>query len=48
MCSNPYESWGAENDERAEDELDDEEKAERRYCSLGERKMLGFQCSCSS
>ena len=46
MACNPFEPWGAEGD--ADDELSDEEKEERRYCGLGEKKMLGFQCSCSS
>ncbi|KDR78888.1 hypothetical protein GALMADRAFT_244531 [Galerina marginata CBS 339.88] len=48
MACNPYEPWGAEDNDRPESELDKEEKEERRYCSLGEKKMLGFQCSCSS
>ncbi|EJF64664.1 hypothetical protein DICSQDRAFT_52883 [Dichomitus squalens LYAD-421 SS1] len=47
MACNPYEPWGAEG---VEDEsgLDAETKEERRYCGMGERKLLGFQCSCSS
>jgi len=48
MACNPYELWGAEGDERPEQELSKEEKEERRYCEIGEKKMLGFQCSCSS
>ncbi|KAF8896242.1 hypothetical protein BD779DRAFT_1494772 [Infundibulicybe gibba] len=48
MACNPFEPWGAEEDERPEAELDAEEKEERRYCGMGEKKMLGFQCSCSS
>ncbi|KAF8969247.1 hypothetical protein BDZ97DRAFT_1915590 [Flammula alnicola] len=48
MACNPYEPWGVEGDERPESELSKEEREERRYCSLGEKKMLGFQCSCSS
>jgi len=48
MSCNPFEPWGAEDDERPDAELDEEEREERRYCSLGEKKMLGFQCSCSS
>ncbi|KAF5382091.1 hypothetical protein D9615_004315 [Tricholomella constricta] len=47
MACNPFEPWGAE-DERAEEELDKEELEERRFCGMGEKKMLGFQCSCSS
>jgi hypothetical protein len=48
MACNPFEPWGAEGDERSEAELDPEENEERRYCGMGEKKMLGFQCSCSS
>jgi hypothetical protein len=48
MASNPYETWGAEDEERPEEELGKEEKEERRFCGIGERQMLGFQCSCSS
>ena len=47
MACNPFEPWGAEDGECGE-ELDAEEKEERRYCGMGETKMLGFQCSCSS
>ncbi|KAF9561942.1 UPF0061-domain-containing protein [Agrocybe pediades] len=47
MACNPYEPWGAEDSE-SDDDLSEEDKEERRYCSLGEKKMLGFQCSCSS
>jgi len=45
MACNPFEPWGAED---VDGELNNEEKEERRYCGLGEKKMLGFQCSCSS
>lgn len=45
MACNPFEAWGAEG---KEEELDPEEKEERRYCGIGDQKMLGFQCSCSS
>ncbi|KXN91709.1 UPF0061 protein C20G4.05c [Leucoagaricus sp. SymC.cos] len=48
MACNPYEAWGAEGDERPEGELEKEEREERRFCGIGETKMLGFQCSCSS
>ncbi|KAH9481619.1 Protein adenylyltransferase SelO, mitochondrial [Psilocybe cubensis] len=48
MACNPYEPWGAEDEDQPDSELDKEEKEERRYCGLGEKKMLGFQCSCSS
>ena len=47
MACSPFEPWGAEG---AEDDsgFDAETKEERRYCGMGERKLLGFQCSCSS
>jgi serine/tyrosine/threonine adenylyltransferase len=49
MCCNPFEPWGAEGNERPDKELDDAEvRVERRYCGMGEKAMLGFQCSCSS
>ncbi|KAJ6494748.1 hypothetical protein C8R47DRAFT_1117036 [Mycena vitilis] len=49
MASNPFEPWGGE-DANAEDEtqLDAEQREERRFCGLGDSRMLGFQCSCSS
>lgn len=49
MACNPFESWGAEDD-TADDEssLDPEVLAERKYCGIGDRRLLGFQCSCSS
>ncbi|KAG6861361.1 hypothetical protein C0995_001094 [Termitomyces sp. Mi166 len=48
MATNPFEPWGAEGDTRGEEELGKEEREERRFCGMGERRMLGFQCSCSS
>lgn len=45
MACNPFEPWGAEGDEQVEDE---EVREERRYCGMGKKAMLGFQCSCSS
>lgn len=48
MACNPFEPWGAEDDPRPQESLDPEILEERRYCGIGERKMLGFQCSCSS
>ncbi|KAL1746319.1 hypothetical protein HDZ31DRAFT_81334 [Schizophyllum fasciatum] len=45
MATSPFEKWGAEGEDR---ELRAEEKEERRYCGMGPRRMLGFQCSCSS
>lgn len=47
MASNPYETWGDEDDEYSE-EVDEEMRQERRVCGVGEKEMLGFQCSCSS
>ncbi|KAI0073890.1 UPF0061-domain-containing protein [Panus rudis PR-1116 ss-1] len=48
MVTNPFNAWGAEDDPADSDSLDAEIKEERRYCGLGERRYLGFQCSCSS
>ena len=48
MATNPFEPWGAEGDPRPVNELEEEEREERRVCGLGANKMLGFQCSCSS
>ena len=48
MATNPFENWGAEEDTGPGEELTQEEKEERRFCGLGEKKLLGFQCSCSS
>ncbi|KZT07649.1 UPF0061-domain-containing protein [Laetiporus sulphureus 93-53] len=48
MACKPFEPWGAEDLQGDESTLDAEIKEERRYCSLGDRKLLGFQCSCSS
>lgn len=48
MACNPYEPWGGEDDERTDVELDAETREERRLCGIGDTKMLGFQCSCSS
>ncbi|KAI0635681.1 UPF0061-domain-containing protein [Trametes polyzona] len=48
MACNPFEPWGAEDFEGDDSSLDAETREERRYCSIGERKLLGFQCSCSS
>jgi len=47
MATNPYEPWGAEG-VGEEVCVNGEAGEERRYCGLGEEKMLGFQCSCSS
>ncbi|KAI0300900.1 hypothetical protein BC826DRAFT_931613 [Russula brevipes] len=48
MACSPYELWGGEGDDRTDDELDAETREERRLCGIGDTKMLGFQCSCSS
>ncbi|KAI0693124.1 hypothetical protein BC835DRAFT_1416119 [Cytidiella melzeri] len=48
MACNPFEPWGAEDDSSSTDALDPEILEERRYCGIGEKQMLGFQCSCSS
>ncbi|KAI6116847.1 hypothetical protein EV401DRAFT_2058015 [Pisolithus croceorrhizus] len=46
MACSPFKPWGREGD-MPDNELSEEEREERRYCGLGERRMLGFQCSCS-
>ncbi|KAK0466217.1 uncharacterized protein EV420DRAFT_1617524 [Desarmillaria tabescens] len=48
MACSPFDPWGAEDDPRPDEELSAEEREERRYCGLGDKSMLGFQCSCSS
>ncbi|SJL10663.1 uncharacterized protein ARMOST_14054 [Armillaria ostoyae] len=48
MVCSPFDPWGAEDDSRPDEELSAEEREERRYCGLGDKSMLGFQCSCSS
>ncbi|KZT51994.1 UPF0061-domain-containing protein [Calocera cornea HHB12733] len=49
MASRPFEPWGAEDQlDKADEELDEETREERRFCGLGSRQFLGFQCSCSS
>jgi serine/tyrosine/threonine adenylyltransferase len=51
MASAPFERYGAEEDEArdpASCPLDKEVAEERRLCGMGDSKMLGFQCSCSS
>lgn len=47
MSLAPFEPYGAEGEEDVEG-LSEEEREERRLCGLGEERMLGFQCSCSS
>ena len=48
MACSPFEPWGAEDDLSTAEALDAEVAEERRYCGIGEKQMLGFQCSCSS
>ncbi|KAJ7158837.1 hypothetical protein C8R46DRAFT_1110498 [Mycena filopes] len=47
MACNPFEPWGGE-DAKGDAGLDAEELEEKRFCGLGDTRMLGFQCSCSS
>jgi len=48
MACSPFEPWGAEGGNTPDNELDPEIREERRYCGMGEKRLLGFQCSCSS
>lgn len=48
MACKPFEPWGAEGDDTPIDDLPVEIKEERRLCGLGDTRLLGFQCSCSS
>ncbi|EPQ54042.1 UPF0061-domain-containing protein [Gloeophyllum trabeum ATCC 11539] len=48
MACSPFEPWGAEGDETPDDQLEPEVREERRFCGMGEKQMIGFQCSCSS
>ncbi|CAE6406608.1 unnamed protein product [Rhizoctonia solani] len=48
MATNPFKPWGAEGDTRPEEDLTEEEREERRFCGVGTKNFLGFQCSCSS
>ncbi|KAG1733641.1 uncharacterized protein EDB91DRAFT_1238569 [Suillus paluster] len=48
MACKPFETWGAEGDDTPSDELPAEIREERRLCGLGDKRLLGFQCSCSS
>lgn len=47
MVERPFESWGAEGT-RDDCKIGEEETEERRFCGMGAKSMLGFQCSCSS
>ncbi|KAI0342905.1 UPF0061-domain-containing protein [Trametopsis cervina] len=48
MATNPFAPWGGEDDPASTEALDEEILEERRLCGIGEKRMLGFQCSCSS
>ena len=48
MACAPFEPWGAEGENTPNEELEPEVREERRYCGMGEKRLLGFQCSCSS
>lgn len=48
MACKPFEPWGAEGDDTPNDDLPAEIREERRLCGLGDKRFLGFQCSCSS
>jgi serine/tyrosine/threonine adenylyltransferase len=48
MACHPFDEWGAEGQDIRDEELEAEIREERRYCGMGDRTMLGFQCSCSS
>lgn len=48
MTTNPFKPWGAEFTEHEASISDTEIREERRYCGVGSRELLGFQCSCSS
>ena len=46
MACNPFEPWGGEDEPQAD--WDAEMGEESRFCGIGDKRMLGFQCSCSS
>jgi len=48
MTTKPFEPWGAEFTKEESSVSDPEVREERRFCGVGSREMLGFQCSCSS
>jgi len=48
MACNPFEAWGEEDNTEGESLLSKEIQEERRFCGMGDNRMLGFQCSCSS
>lgn len=53
MAERPFEAWGAEGTEEEEEggvciNIGEEQREERRFCGMGAKSMLGFQCSCSS
>lgn len=48
MACSPFEPWGGEDLADDQMEIEEEVKEERRFCGMGNKQMLGFQCSCSS
>ncbi|KAG6819356.1 hypothetical protein H0H93_012571 [Arthromyces matolae] len=40
MSTHPFDSWGAEGDARPDEELGLEEKEERRFCGIGQRRIV--------
>ncbi|KAJ9100747.1 hypothetical protein QFC19_005486 [Naganishia cerealis] len=46
MATDPFKAYGGEL--LQSDELDAQQREERRLCGFGAKEMLGFQCSCSS
>jgi len=48
MACNPFDSWGAEDEAELAASVDEEIREERRFCDVGDKRFLGFQCSCSS
>ncbi|KAI5982329.1 hypothetical protein EDD15DRAFT_2522739 [Pisolithus albus] len=45
MVCSLFKPWGREGANMPDEELREEERKERRYCGLGDRRMFGFQCS---
>jgi hypothetical protein len=46
MSLHPFEPYGGELKEG--EDLTPSEEIENRLCGMGDKAMLGFQCSCSS
>ncbi|KAI6117209.1 hypothetical protein EDD16DRAFT_1520095 [Pisolithus croceorrhizus] len=47
MAHSPFKPWPRKGN-MPDNELSEQEREEWRYCGLGDKRMLGFQCSCSS